>query len=143
MAIPTGEACDALLASNFKLTFKRGVERLFRVQCDRRVADGIPENGVSRVCLERAIANQFSVDSALVGEIDFFGHQPVQHGAHGAGDFARVDLQKGITRAGVTWLVSAVACGMISIALICGFSTLLVKVILNFPSVTSTGTVST
>ena len=32
---------------------------------------------------------------------------------------------------------------MISIALICGFSMLLVKVILNFPSVTSTGTVLT
>lgn len=33
--------------------------------------------------------------------------------------------------------------GASSIALIWGFSTLLVKVILNFPSVTSTGTVST
>lgn len=36
-----------------------------------------------------------------------------------------------------------VLCGIISIAQICGFSTLGVKVTLIFPSVTSTGTVST
>jgi hypothetical protein len=34
-------------------------------------------------------------------------------------------------------------CGTSSIALISGFSTLLVKVMVNFPLVTSTGTVST
>ena len=33
-------------------------------------------------------------------------------------------------------------CGTSSIALICGFSTLLVNVMVNFPLVTSTGTVS-
>ncbi len=39
--------------------------------------------------------------------------------------------------------VPASSCGMISMASIAGFSILLVKVILNVPLVTSTGTVST
>ena len=45
--------------------------------------------------------------------------------------------------AGTTALVSPPDYGMISIAQICGFSTLGVKVTLILPSVTSTGTVST
>ena len=48
-----------------------------------------------------------------------------------------------VAGAGVAALVSPPDCGMISIAQICGFSTLGVKVILILPSVTSTGTVST
>src|SRR5438874_11805277 len=45
--------------------------------------------------------------------------------------------------AGVAARASPSACGMISIALICGFSTFGMKLTLILPSVTSTGTVST
>src|SRR5690349_2848428 len=78
---------------HFQTHVQGGVKRLVRVEHDRRTADGTPGLRTLRVCLERAIAYQFAVESAFVGKVDFLRHQSVQRGADGSSDPARVYFQ--------------------------------------------------
>ena len=58
------------------------VERFLRIERHRRGRtvglDERPMRGCSRIVEERAVANELSVETAIVGVVDLLGHQPVE-----------------------------------------------------------------
>ncbi len=52
-----------------------------RIERDLCAADGLPVDRACRIGLEAAIAQKFGVNAALIGKVDLFGHQSVQHRA--------------------------------------------------------------
>jgi len=53
-----------------------------------------PVFGPGGVVLKGAIADQFTVEAAVVGEVNLFGHDAVEHGADAALDLMRVDGER-------------------------------------------------
>jgi hypothetical protein len=50
-------------------------------------------HGFLGIFFEGAVADQLRVETAIVGVVDFFGHQAIEHGANVSGNLIGFDLE--------------------------------------------------
>ena len=81
-----------------KADWQCGIHRLaanhFHLSGCGAFLDKRPVNGVGVVILKRAVLNEFGIESAIVGMIDFLGHQAAEVGRDGDAGFADVDIER-------------------------------------------------